>query len=190
MDLIKDFHQQVKIIENLEQNIKTDQTDKKKNKNSKKRILQKNDSELEETCLSDESDFEHSKFDNNFFNDIENIPNLYDISKIKNKNDNKILTDDLLFLNYSRILNDDIPKEKWSYKMISFCKSLHFFNIKNMLFPCKHCKKKFTSNGMGGHVSRQHKNTSIDFKRREKTKILRKVNKERQEKFMKMKTNN
>jgi hypothetical protein len=66
-------------------------------------------------------------------------------------------------------------KKKKNYKMLYFCKSLHFFDEKSYKIPCPLCGMKLSHNGMGGHMSKNHPKQSNKFKRRQNTTKLRKI---------------
>lgn len=126
---------------------------------------------------TDLNDFEFDSFDKNFYQDMMNM-NQQIFYEERHRN--------LRFRSPNRVNRVRQKKKKWNLKMISLCKSLHFFNIKSLKIPCKFCNQMFTPNGLGGHVSRKHKNLSIQYIHREKTKKFRKLNKERNKKYNQM----
>jgi hypothetical protein len=175
-DLIYDFLDQVEIIDELE---KTRNSLKPANCDKKEAVTFKNDKKGKKKLKFDPKilNFEQDNFDENFYFHLspENL-NFYE-------------KDDPKHYNFWTPRNaEDMTKlkKKWKHKMITLTKSLHFFKDKKKLIPCKYCKKMFSANGMGGHVSRNHKNLSINYNRREQTKRYRRVTKERNRKFVQL----
>jgi hypothetical protein len=154
-DLIDDFLNQVKIINSI--------------------------SDPERICTQ-ENDFDSDGFDENFYIELDKL------KKDKNKDYLNLHSDSqhsefgFLEKNSETKKNKIKIKQKWNYKMISLCKSVHFFDEKSDKIQCPICNATFTSNGMGGHMSKKHKNQSLKFKRRQKTtkfrKIIKKKNKQ------------
>lgn len=169
--LITDFMNQVNIIEQL-------------NKQRPSGLQQPqsllNSSDLGQSNFTgkavkvDPNDFDFDSFDCNFYKDTKKMKRTELYSREPRK---------MWFTRPRQARLSRQEKKKWNLKMISLCKSLHFFNIKSMKLACKYCNKFFTPNGLGGHVSRKHKNRSIQYIHREKTKKFRKLTKERNKKF-------
>ena len=173
-DLILDFLQQVKVIDELNQKREFKELlnhQNTLNENYEQKSTFKSKDSYDEKIV----DMEMDKFDQNFYfhNEKFNIIDLY------TNND----ANSFCFVQPQKLKNIKFYKNKYKNKMITLCKSLHFFNMKNKRLPCKHCGKMFTANGMGGHVSRNHKKLSLSYNRREKTKQFRKITKERNKKL-------
>lgn len=126
----------------------------------------------------DPFDFEFKTFDSDFYKDFEQVPGQVLYSARPGRA--------LKFLGRDRAGRVRRAKKKSRLKMISLCKSLHFFNIKSIKMKCKYCEERFTPNGLGGHVSRKHQKESINYNYREQTKRNRLLIKERNKKFVRM----
>lgn len=169
-ELIKDFINQTQIIDIISETFykKPEGTSKV----SEKSKIKKKDKNIEKKIF----EFDNPKFDKSFYNDLQ--------SKSLKINDASYLDKGKkeCFVNFIKSPNLQIDN-KWNFKMISLCKSLHFFDMKRTLIPCKYCKKMFTNHGMGGHMSRKHPKLSDQFNKREEVKRLRKCHRERNEFF-------
>lgn len=71
-------------------------------------------------------------------------------------------------------------------KLIILFRTLHFFNYQNKLINCLYCKKPFTTNGLGGHMSKCQKNVVKKYTIRKKIKDNLRIEKIKRTRFCKL----
>ena len=54
-------------------------------------------------------------------------------------------------------------RQKCNVSILDLFNCFHFFDLKNSLIPCLYCSKLFTSNGLGGHMSKCSTNMPRSF---------------------------
>jgi hypothetical protein len=121
-----------------------------------------------ETSTLSELNFEQNGFDDLFFKSLQRT-GVRGRGKIHRESQVERAKVSFLKNTKQEKRRDNRLKQKWNYRMITFCKSLRFFNNKSNKIQCHFCEKSFTSTAMGGHMSTNHKHHSTKFKN--KTRI-------------------